>query len=494
MKKASLQKRITILSVLLSALILLLLTLFFAWRDEELFIRQNRSLRLHLSETLAISITNALLYEELGLIEEGGLIENYIDEWMHTPDLHVRMIRVLSPEGRVIASSNLRDVGRTIQDSTVLHHLDQLATSSRHVTSADGEPVIEVFTPLNISTRSWGLLTVDYSLRPMMEELRHIRIESGLVALGLIALIAVVLAIYVRSAFAPLKELQMFVGQVPKQSWFRTPVRRNDEIGDLAVSFNEMLDELEQVREKEREAQEKFHYSERVAMVGKLAAGVAHEVRNPLAGIGTLVENLARYRENDAKFEQYTDAIHKGLGRIERIVAGLISLSHQTPFNPRPTNPVQVVQDVLELAGYALRKARVQTVWKVDEPVPQVLADGDQLRQVILNLVLNAARAMDEQGGRLTVGVQRGEPGFVKLYIEDEGIGIPRENLTKVFDPFFSTLPVGEGSGLGLAVSRSILDRHRGRIEVASEEGKGARFTLVLPEAPAKADDTSGGV
>ena len=490
MKKKSLQQRITFLSVGLAALSLLFLTITFAGRDEELFIQQNNTLRHRLSEALAISITNALLYEELGLIEEGGLIENYIEEWMHTPDLHVRSIHVFNPAGIVVASSNLREVGSPCDRSDLLPE-GESSTVSHQITSPGNEPLLEVVTPLNISTRSWGTLRILYSLQPMKDELKGIRIASAGIALLLFIFIALILTLYVRTAIAPLRELRDFVAAIPKQSWLRAPVRSHDEIGEVAQSFNDMLDELESVREHERETQERFHHSERVAMIGKLAAGVAHEVRNPIAGIGNLVENLDRYRHNDSKFHEYTEAITQGLQRIERIVANLVSLGHQAPSDPQPIDPVATIQEILDLSAYNLNKNSVRIEWDIVPGIPPVLADRDQFRQVILNLVLNAVHAMEKSGGLLTIGISRQE-NRLEISFTDTGIGISREHMTHIFDPFFTTLPVGEGSGLGLAVSKSIMEQHGGSIEVESEVGKGTRFLLHFPLVSAMGEGDAG--
>jgi signal transduction histidine kinase len=482
-RKFTLRHRLTYLSLGLYVITLLLLTFIFVKRDESLITIQNEMLRRHLTETLAISITNTLLYQELELIEEGGLIDNYIEEWMNNPELNVRSIRVTNPDGVVVASNDFREYGKEITSLGKIVITEKKQTVVSKIRGLNSEQLLLVSTPLNISTRSWGNLSLTYSLESLHSALKDSRIKYSAVTIAAILLSSILFATYMHYAFKPITELRDFVIKVPDQSWFRARVRKNDEIGDMANAFNEMLDKLEQVRELERETQEKFHQAERVSVIGKLAAGVAHEIRNPLAGIENLVENLEKYKYDSRKFDQYSKAITDGLQRIEKTVDGLVSFAHQSDFLPKPTNLIEIMEETLELTGYNLRKSNIKISWDIPESIPDVHIDGDQFRQVLLNIILNAITAMEETGGELKVGFKNENSKGIELYIEDNGIGIPVEQVDQIFDPFFTTHPVGKGTGLGLAVSDSIIEHHGGQLRVESDEGIGTRFTITLPKS-----------
>ncbi len=484
MKRSSLRNRIIVLSLGLYILAVVIVTVFVTRRDEDFVIRQGEIWRRYLTEILAISITNAMLYEELGFIEEGGLIENTIEEWMGKEDLHVRSIQVINPRGRIVAANDLRLYGKEVDDALS----DEVGMYARsvvhHHTGADGKPVLKVATPLNISTRSWGHLRVEYSMRDLIDELRMLSRTHLLVTLFALLISSILIALYIYSQFRPLTELQGLVNRMSGEPWLRTPVRRHDEIGDLSEAFNSMLDQLENLHELERDTQEKFIQEQRISVIGKIAAGVAHEVRNPLAGILNIVENLERYKVDDEKHREYTRNISEGLVRIEKIVDGLVSFARQSRFTPEHSNIITLVKETLKLVEYPMREAQIKILWELPVRVPSIYADADQIRQVLLNILLNAIQAIQSGGGgKLTIGLRCDEGEYLALYIQDDGVGIQADVLPRIFDPFFTTQSVGEGTGLGLAVSQNIIEQHGGRIEVESVEGKWTRFTILLPTA-----------
>ncbi len=483
MKMNSLQARISLLTVGLITTAFVVSTLLQLRNEQSLIIQQTEISRSRLTETFAVSITNALLYEELGLIEEGGLIENYIEEWIGMEDLPIRYIQVTNREGRVIASSRFREYGVIPADSLSRLVIASTSTIIHRVRSEDDEPILDVATPLNIATRSWGHIRVGYSLQPLQAQIKRIRYYHAILSIVFIAVGSIIIAYYVNHAMQPLGELRDFVIKVGEETWQRAPVRRNDEIGELAQTFNTMLDQIEQGRELERDTQEKFHQTEKIATIGKLAAGIAHEVRNPLAGILNLVENMKRYRVDPDKQMEYVDVIEKGLKRIEKTVDGLVSFARQAPFSPGRTNPADLINETLHLVEYPVRKGNITIEKEYETARYFINADADQVRQVLLNIILNAIQALEHGGGKIAIRVVQIPPAQVAIEIEDDGIGIPKEHLSRIFDPFYTTQPLGKGTGLGLAVSKSIIQRHGGTLSVKSEEGRGTKFTIILPEA-----------
>jgi two-component system, NtrC family, sensor kinase len=243
----------------------------------------------------------------------------------------------------------------------------------------------------------------------------------------------------------------------------------------------------------EKEYQAKYYQVEKMAAVGMLAAGVAHEVNNPLAAILGFAEGLRRRMpriqdhvpEDLAEdVQEYTDIILKECHRCQKIIQTLLTFSRpmSAAFSPLPLN--QLVTDTLRLVDHHLRNRQgVKIQLHLADNLPLVYGDESQLKQVVLNLLVNALDAIQGEG-LIMIRTSSAAGEQVCLCVEDTGCGIPPENLDKMFEPFFTTKPVGKGIGIGLASCYNIVQEHSGEISVTSELGKGSRFTVCLPLNP----------
>jgi len=218
--------------------------------------------------------------------------------------------------------------------------------------------------------------------------------------------------------------------------------------------------------------------AERLAEMGTLASGMAHEIGTPMNVILGRAEYLMR-KTSDEKTKKGLGTIVTQVERITKIMNQLLSFARRRPIQRKPLNLTTVVYDIVEVVQERLETCEIQKEFKIDPHLPEVFADRDQMGQVVLNLIMNALQAM-RHGGRLSVSLQAAE-GLVILKVADTGPGIPKENLSKLFTPFFTTKEIGEGTGLGLTVVHGIVQEHEGAIAVESELGKGATFTISLP-------------
>ena len=225
----------------------------------------------------------------------------------------------------------------------------------------------------------------------------------------------------------------------------------------------------------------------RLAAVGELAAGVAHEINNPTSVILMRAEQLSALAADQTPGQAADDlaVIRRQVDRISRIVSGLLTFSRRTESGGRRValDVNEVVRRTAHLMDGLLHSRQVEVALDLDDDVPAALADGPRIEQVLLNLANNAVDAMPD-GGRMTFGTTSGRDrhdGQVALYVADTGCGIEAEHLDRVFDPFFTTKEPGQGTGLGLSVSYALIEQHDGAIEASSEPGKGSRFTVYLP-------------
>jgi len=272
----------------------------------------------------------------------------------------------------------------------------------------------------------------------------------------------------------------------------------SDEIGELAAAFNEMAHNLQIAQEELREwnntleakveertariqsMQTKLIRSEKLATVGELVAGIAHEINNPLTGIlmySSMIETDTRL---DPELKSDLQTVVRETQRCAEIVKGLLDFSRESIPRKRQESVNRVMDKTLALVERQASFHNIVITKQYGENVPDVLIDPNQIEQVFMNILINASQAM-ENGGELNIytgGDARGQTLFVR--ISDTGCGIPEKSLAKIFDPFFTTKE-NRGTGLGLSVSYGIIENHGGHIEVSSQEGKGTTFTIILP-------------
>jgi signal transduction histidine kinase len=232
-----------------------------------------------------------------------------------------------------------------------------------------------------------------------------------------------------------------------------------------------------------QETQEQVIQAEKLTSLGQLAASIAHEVNNPLSGTLVYTQLLARKvtrgESDDEVTLEYLSKMESELIRSTKLIQNLLNFARQSPPEFQRVNLNSVVNHAFDLVAHSAEKQKIQVFTELDPSLPELTADANQLQQVCINLILNAIQAMP-QGGRLTLRTHVQNAQIV-LEVQDTGVGIPPENMSKLFTPFFSTKPEVKGVGLGLPVAYGIVQRHKGRIEVRSKVGEGSTFTVTLP-------------
>ncbi|MDZ7378415.1 MAG: ATP-binding protein, partial [candidate division KSB1 bacterium] len=260
-------------------------------------------------------------------------------------------------------------------------------------------------------------------------------------------------------------------------------------LAELEMCLPYLIDRLERMNREIVEAQERLIRSARLASMGELAAGVAHEINNPLAGVLTYLKLIQKKlaadqvpREDLAKFRQYLQTMEHETIRCSDIVKNLLEFARPSEPTITPLSVEETIKKSLFLVRHQITLQNIAIVERYEEGLPPIMADAKQMQQVLLNLVINAAQAMPE-GGELRISAYRAhdQGENVVIVIQDTGVGIPAENLPRIFDPFFTTKASQKGTGLGLSVVSSIVAKHGGRIDVESEVGKGTTFKLFMP-------------
>jgi two-component system NtrC family sensor kinase len=279
----------------------------------------------------------------------------------------------------------------------------------------------------------------------------------------------------------PMLELQSKIARVRAGDLFVKVnfADRNDEIGDLGRHFNEMVQQLRESREEiERLHRTQISRAEHLATLGEMAAGLAHEIRNPLAGIAGVMEIVGRDLPADSPAVEVLGEVRHEVVHINNIVSELLEIARPKPPVFRNGNLLAVAEHAALFARDQARQRKVELEVVRDETLPDMEFDSGQIHQVLLNLLLNAVQACGE-GGRVRVDFMV-DGASVTVRVTDTGRGIPPSVLPNIFRPFFTTK--GDGTGLGLSLARRMVEDHGGRLEATSVVDKGSCFKLILPK------------
>jgi signal transduction histidine kinase len=429
-----------------------------------------------LVESLAISCTNTMLYEEIGLVEEGGLLDNYISDLMQRRDLNIHYAMILDPKGKVIAHNSTVEVGNVYQDEMTKRVLTSWDTILQYST----DNVLDISTPLAISTKRWGTLRIGISLQSLKKEVSSMAWKYILYTSLFILIATGVIAFLFGLITKPLKSLTKEMDETePGVDPSSFSVIREDEIGILQRSFYRLLKRIKD-DEKERErTQRNLILTEKMVAIGKLTSGVAHEINNPLGGLLNCIYHFKKGDLPPERRKEYLQLMEDGVKRIQKTVTNLLEYARTPHLERSKTDFHVIIEKSLSLLDHLIQKKQIEVVKEISDQLPSIEVDRNQMSQVFVNIFLNSIQAM-EGGGTLKIGTVA-QDGRLVVTISDTGKGIPEKILPKVFDPFVTTQGEGRGTGLGLWITQGIVERHGGTIQLWSQEGQGTTVEIRLP-------------
>jgi len=423
------------------------------------------------------NLTNLSLYDI-------PAIQKYVDEHI-TGDLVY--IIVYGREGRSVAWNDLiRPHSEIVTMSRLRDDMtpDETASEAKRLTLLE-KPVrifeveVPAFTP---AAGRWGTVKIGLSLEPMYDRLREIQrvllfigIGGFLIGIGGGALLA-------RRITRPLHRLVDGTVRIAKGDFSQAIVDTSrDEVGDLARSFNEMTSQLLQTRERMEDANRRLVQHEKLASIGRMAATIAHEIRNPLTSVKLNIQKVAEEEQFAETIKAHLGLSLEGIDQIERFIKELLNFTRVQELSLERWPVGQIVEESLKVIKDALAQKKIVVERDCAEGLPSILADADKLRQVFLNVLRNAHEALGA-GGKIRIAcdtVSAGGRTMVRVRISDNGPGIAEKDQPNIFEPFYSTKP--SGFGLGLANARKIVEQHNGTIAVAKKRGRGCAFDILMP-------------
>lgn len=511
-----------------------------------------RSIRIH--KRNLEEMTNLMAERISNTIKDStrySMLQNHRDEVYHIittigSQPGIKKIRIFNKEGKISFSTDASEVNTFVDKKAEacyachsqerpLDHLDRPDRVRTYV-AADHERVLGLINPIENAPacsnaachahtpdkQMLGVLDVTLSLAGVDQTLAQG--ERSMIA-NFVAAILIISAVFASliwmMIYRPVKQLTRGTKQVAAGNLDSTiEVSSRDEIGELASSFNHMTRELKRANEELmdwaktmearvdektmelKRANEQIVQVERMASIGKLAAIVAHEINNPLAGILTYAKLLLKKMgaivtpEADV-MKQDLQMIAGESARCGEIVKSLLQFARQTVPNLQPHDVNEIIRQSMRLVQHKIHLMNLETRIQLEENIPFVVCDEQQIKQALVALLINACEAMRSEEGLLEVGSQNcPERQLVRIIIKDNGVGMDEETQKHIFEPFFTTKEAIKGMGLGLAVVFGIVGRHSGTIRVESAPGQGAKFVIELPVKPEmkKALEEGGGV
>jgi signal transduction histidine kinase len=429
-------------------------------------------------------IAASMVHEYLNGVMLGGRhleVQGFLERMQASGE--IKRGRIIKPDGTVAFSTETQEVehavmnvppelfgeGRVLQGERI-DNGERLTVAMRPVANVEGCQKCH-----SAQQRFNGAIVLERSLAPAEASIasnRNLLIVYGVVIFVLVGVVLWLLTLRLVSQPVSAVLGQMRRVQAGDLS-VRAKVESADEVGELAHGFNAMVESLDSAKRELHESHEKqIQQAGKLASIGELASGIAHEIRNPLAGIGAAVEVLAE--NGNGQYGEIASEIRRQISRLNTTLHDLLDFSRQREPEIAPCNVGELIRPMLALVRPDAQKQHVTIVEQLAADLPPISADAAQVQQALLNVLLNAIQAMPD-GGTLTVCATPREEN-VRITISDTGVGIPRENLQKIFSPFFTTKH--RGTGLGLAITRTIVEKHHGVITVESCGGRGTTFTL----------------
>ncbi len=468
----------------------------------------------NLSETIRLSIRYAMIkdrrdeYQRIidDVAQRKGIVE----------------VRIFNKSGEITVSSDRSKVGTVVDmkaeacygchredeakvllpsdSKTRIYHTEKQSLLGL-INPIYNEPSCYPCHPKNLNVL--GVLDTTISLESFEKEKGQIysrMLISGIISVGVLSLLLSLLL--TRVVNRPIDKLLAATKATALGNFDQTiPIHSHDELGELSEAYNNMIFELKKsrdaieewtqtlerrVEERTRElqqVQDQLIRAGKMAALGELAAGVAHEINNPLTGVLTFSSLMLKKVDENHPWKKDLENIVQQTTRCRNIVKGLLDFARQRKPDKKESDVHTLINNTLLLLEKQAPFQNIQIIKDFHPDLPKLLIDADQIQQVFMNILLNAADAMGGNAGVLTIQTAL-KDGKAEISFTDTGCGIPSEHLSKLFDPFFTTKQTGKGTGLGLAISYGIIQSHNGEIEVESQVGKGSTFRIKLPIEP----------
>ena len=423
-----------------------------------------------LTHTCAIPIIDAMLSNT----ERNTMPIKYINKSLD-------ILRSTSHE-QILFTYYISDDGESILSTSFdphWHNREYIPQFNYSIFFKSGYWVLQTVERIEISTKLWGFLIIGINADDILSEVKHtfsqVYIVGGMIILFTLFMVYIIAEILT-------KRLNLLTQAVDKFDYY--PIdellpKGDDEIGRLAVHFSDLWKRLIKSRQELKESDRKLFHTEKLAAIGRLAAGIAHEINNPLTGIRQSINNVIEDPDDKTSREEYLELIDEALKKIESIISKLLGFSHRQDEKNVNSSINDSINTVSKLIEYSIQSKNIRLVLNLDKNIPTIRCSPHLLDEIAMNIILNSIDAVKIRGKIICTTLAEKENVIVT--VEDNGHGISSANLDSIFEPFFTTKDVKKGTGLGLYVTREIIQGLNGSIDISSKVDIGTKFTVKIP-------------
>lgn len=476
--RTGLRGRILITVGITTILIMMLMSwgILYRWRQGQ--IHREEASALAVSRAFSVAVIDALVYADQGFDQPEGLLDHYVELFM-VQNQRLRAITILDPQGEVVAQSWGQLPGSWVSGEL---SIIMRVPSPRVVIdqTSDGSWALETIMPMHSGNHRWGVLVLSFEADSIRSRITQgfylLLIFSAAVTSILLLLLWMMLGRILNS----LHSLVTAMDQVNFETGFVPPLPvRDDEIGLLNLGFRQMGERLQQSRQDVLRVEKQVWHAERLAAIGRLASGLAHEINNPINGVRNCIYAIKSDPDNKSQTLEYLDMMDEGLTHAAGVIEKLLGFARKQQSGLAPLVLNDAVESVIRLVNFKLGQKNINLETELDITLPPVMADRQLIQEVIMNLLINAMDAVPD-GGLIQIRTRQQSDAII-LSVHDLGHGIAQDIQDQIFDPFFTTKKTGEGTGLGLSISLGIIQAHGGILDVSSNPENGTTFTIQLP-------------
>jgi two-component system, NtrC family, sensor kinase len=479
--RSSLKTRILLLTGSVITLLMLLISFVLLIKWREIIIQKQSENAVSIAQTFAVAVVDAMIFEEESIYKQESILETYVESFMSRVG-NVKYVVITDKNGVPI----IQITNHSNYNSSFSFDPELTATHLKGIKIYDNPQLgwtMEVHQPLIFSTKHWGAATIGFDAQLIRDEISDVFILLLVTTILITSIVLLILFLSIRQMTSSLERLVHVIDSIDFSSEVQIDLpQRQDEIGFFYNHFKSLQGRLESSKKELEQAQKQIYQAEKLASIGRLASGVAHQVNNPLNGIKSCLYAIQQNSNSREKIYEYLNLINEGINDIETVVKKLLGFARQQSTSKNLINMNDAIHKVINLFELRLKEKLIDIQTDLADDIGEVQIDYHLFQEVVMNLILNSYDAIEKNGSiRITTG--KNDDDHVFMEIRDTGAGISPDDLKKIFDPFFTTKDVGTGTGLGLSVCMGIIESHGGRIEVQSTQNVETMFRILLPVA-----------